>query len=426
MRRILVLTVGGSHEPIVQSIEHNKPDFVFFLCSDDIGKTKGSYTQISGEGKVLKSSQDLAAADLPNIATLTGLQSDKFEIRRISKIDVLGDCYGVATETIRDAHSRFEDASIIADYTGGTKSMTAGLVAAALDDDDCDLTMVTGVRKDLKKVVDRTSLVRSVQITDLQLLRRVKTAEELLARFDYAAAREVIEEASRLCRSDESFQQLAEFATLCRGFDAWDRFDHELASSCLEGLPKARCRKHRIFLDVMISGRGHRFEMVEDMLHNAARRAIQNRYDDAVGRLYRTIEMTAQIWLKERYGIETGNVDLKRVDDNLHSGLKKHADDKGRIKISLLQSWDLISQMPDDKVGELYRPFRKELVNFLSVRNDSLLAHGIQPVTQQHFEQHSDIIIMFIREVIGLAAAELKKKKIVDLEQFPTRFEFAQ
>jgi hypothetical protein len=422
MKRILILTVGGSHEPIVESIEHNNPDYVFFLCSDDIGSTKGSYVQVVGDGKVLTSSFEVDSPDLPNIVTLTGLHADGFEIRRIAKIDDLPDCYRGAATAIQDAHTRFEHATIFADYTGGTKSMTAGLVAAALDDNECSLTMVTGKRKDLKKVVDRTSLVRTVQIADLQLLRRVKIAEELLARYDYAAAREVIEEASKLCRHDESFQQLTEFASLCRGFDAWDRFDHRTAKACLIGLSKGRCGKQRAFLDVMLEKRGHGFEMVEDILLNAARRAAQHRYDDAAGRLYRATEMTAQIWLEEKYGIETGNVDLDKVPENTRPSLEEDSDDKGRIRIGLIKAWDLISEMPDDSVGKKFQTFRPELLKFLSVRNESLLAHGIQPVGERQFRLHSDAVSSFIGEVIDLAIDGLKKKRKIPATQFPTEF----
>lgn len=422
MQRVLILTVGGSHEPIVESIKHNCPDFVFFLCSDDIGSTKGSYVQVAGEGKVLRSSVDLASPDLPNIVMLTGLQAEIFEVRRIARIDDLTDCYRVAAEVIRDAHDRFEYSSILADYTGGTKSMTAGLVAAALDDGKCALTMVTGVRKDLKKVVDRTSLVRSVQIADLQLVRRVKIAEDLLTRYDYGAAREVIEEASRLCSHEQSFQQLVQFVTLCRGFDAWDRFDHETARACLCGLTKGCCGKQKAFLEVMLEKRGHGFEMVEDLLLNAARREAQYRYDDAAGRLYRATEMTAQIWLEARYDIQTGNVDLAKVPENVRPSLQKKADGKGRIRIALVDAWDLISEMPDDTVGQTFRPFRADLLKFLKVRNESLLAHGSQPVGEQHLKLHSGAITKFITEIIDLAAGSLKKKRIVQAIQFPKTF----
>ena len=33
MKKILVLSVGGSAEPIVKAIKINEPDFVYFFCS---------------------------------------------------------------------------------------------------------------------------------------------------------------------------------------------------------------------------------------------------------------------------------------------------------------------------------------------------------------------------------------------------------
>lgn len=47
MKKVLILTVGGSHEPVVKSIRDNKPDYIVFLCSDDLPTTKGSYIQIT-------------------------------------------------------------------------------------------------------------------------------------------------------------------------------------------------------------------------------------------------------------------------------------------------------------------------------------------------------------------------------------------
>ena len=59
---------------------------------------------------------------------------------------------------------------------------------------------------------------------------------------------------------------------------------------------------------------GHGLEAVEDLLRNAERRASQQRYDHAVGRFYRAMELTEQLLLKQgvckqvgKQGIETGN-----------------------------------------------------------------------------------------------------------------------
>ena len=52
MKKVLILTIGGSHEPIVKSIKDTKADYVVFLCSDDLPTTKGSYTQITDKAEV--------------------------------------------------------------------------------------------------------------------------------------------------------------------------------------------------------------------------------------------------------------------------------------------------------------------------------------------------------------------------------------
>lgn len=51
---------------------------------------------------------------------------------------------------------RFPGARFIADYTGGTKTMTAALVCTALERDDVTLQLVSGARPDLVAVRDGT------------------------------------------------------------------------------------------------------------------------------------------------------------------------------------------------------------------------------------------------------------------------------
>lgn len=48
MKRILILSVGGSSEPIINAINFYKPDFVYFFCSSG---PKGSAITIDGSGE---------------------------------------------------------------------------------------------------------------------------------------------------------------------------------------------------------------------------------------------------------------------------------------------------------------------------------------------------------------------------------------
>ncbi len=367
MTQVLIVTVGGSYEPILQSIESNAPDFVYFLCSNDIGKTKGSYTQVNAEGNIFKSSMSATKNDLPNIVTQAGLDDTEYEIILIDRIDDLRNCHGVATEAMKKARGKFNNPLVSADYTGGTKTMTAGLVAAALDDEECRLSIMTGLRNDLKRVVSQTALSKQVPAGSLRLSRRIRMAEELIQRFDYSAAQGVLEEASRLCRDSERFQKMTEFVTICRAFDAWDRFNHDQAMVLLSSLPKQICVKQRAFLGVMQKKAGHGFELVEDLLLNVERRATQHRFDDAAARLYRAIEMTSQIWLQQKYGLDSSNIDVNKIPETAKTSFS--CETEGPIKISLMQGWELLASISGDVVGQQFPTFKSEMLSFLSVRN---------------------------------------------------------
>ena len=421
MRRILILTVGGSHQPIVRSILQNAPDFTCFLCSADNGKNKGSHTQVLGQGNVCSSRFGLERPDLPNIPTQTQLAPEAYTVRQITDFDNLSECYLAASECIEQLHRDHPEATLIVDYTGGTKSMTAGLAAAALDDGQCEIQLVSGVRQDLVKVVDQTEFVRPVRVWDAQLARRFRLARSAVARYDYGGAVGLLEDAAARFASSTTLDKVQRWLSLCRGFDAWDRFDHAAAQRLLQPYRK-HVVPHALVLDRIVDGKGDGFEWVEDLLQNTARRAAQQRYDDAVGRMYRALEMTAQVWLKHRYGLDTSQVDVTKVPEKCQEPLGKYRDDKGIIKTPLLASWDLVAAFADDPLGTHFAPMRNRLINFLTVRNTSLFAHGIRPVTPSDYREHSEQISDFIRTCIALAAESQGTKRRAVLEQFPTHF----
>lgn len=423
MKTILLFTVGGTHQPIVRSIQQNRPDFVHFLCSADSGKTKGSYTQVMGLGKVLKSDPRLEQPDLPNIVTLTGLDEKRFAVHQIEGFDNLNDCYLTALRLLEAIHEEYPEARIIADYTGGTKSMTAGLAAAALDDGRCEIQLVTGVRQDLRQVTDQTESVRPVHVWDAQATRRMKAARDFLARFDYAGAIRVLEEATARFASDRTMARLQRWLCLCRAFDAWDRFAHATARHLIEPYRKDFV-PYGIFLDAVVEGKSrHGFEWVEDLLLNAERRAVQGRFDDAVGRLYRALELTAQVWLQQRYGIDTGNVDLGRVPDSIKARVEKERSEGDKIKAGLFLAWDIIAAFTDDPLGARFRSERDALKDFLNVRNESLFAHGVTPIGERDYQRHAPRIQAFVHAAIGDGITALGKKRVVVLSQLPTSWE---
>ena len=234
---ILILTVGGSHAPLLTAIETIKPERVIFLCSDDQGGAKGSYLQVEGTGKVLCSKvpkREPTTSDLPNLATLANLSPDRYEVIRISQFDNLQECFQKAAEVIRQQRSSYPDARIVADYTGGTKSMTAGLAMAALEDERCELGLVTGTRRNLSLVQPGTQFAHAVKVWDLRALRRFTQIAEALNRFDYAAAQERLEAVAMTYICESLLSRVKAAVAACRAFDAWDRFAHADARDLLQ------------------------------------------------------------------------------------------------------------------------------------------------------------------------------------------------
>ena len=94
--------------------------------------------------------------------------------------------------------------------------------------------------------------------------------------------------------------------------------------------------------------------MLASILNNARRREDENKFDDAVARLYRSLELIAQIRLSKEYGIDSSNVDIdvlrqNNVDEDYLSEI--HISDE--IKFGLTADYELLAQLNDD-LGDFY------------------------------------------------------------------------
>ena len=149
MQQVLVVSVGGACQPIVTAVTDYRAKFVYFLASQG---PRGSRATIDGNGKPCKGRDE----EFPNIVTQAGLAAGTYEIIEIGDPDSLQECYAAARMVVNRAAAAFPHASFIADYTGGTKSMTVGLALAALEAKDWKLSLVKRAGTDLVRVVDGT------------------------------------------------------------------------------------------------------------------------------------------------------------------------------------------------------------------------------------------------------------------------------
>jgi hypothetical protein len=103
--------------------------------------------------------------------------------------------------------------------------------------------------------------------------------------------------------------------------------------------------------------------------------------DDAVGRLYRVTELIAQAQLRAQYGLRADNLDLDdtQIPAASRERLAALADEAtGRVRIGLAATYQLLAEM-QDPLGQYFRE-HPTLIVLLQVRNDSLFAHGLEPI----------------------------------------------
>jgi len=330
----------------------------------------------------------------PSITAQTGLQESQFTIRTITDPDSLQTCYAATRSALIDARQRFPDYRYVADYTGGTKTMSVALAMAALEL-DWELSLVKGARTDLIKVVDGTEVAGLINSWEVRAQQRMEEARRLYDDHHYAAAETLTSSILQTGPLSTELQAtLRKWVVLARGFDAWDRFDHDRAFQVLAPY-QALIVPNFIFLKQLTDNdrRATGYEAVYDLVRNSERRAHQKRYDDALARLYRACEMFAQIRLKQRTpSLDSGNLSIDALPEHLRSVYDQLRDpSNNKVTLGLRQDYELLAAL-DDPAGVAYRAREKHLLNGLNTRNNSILAHGISPIAIDAYRKFAEIL----------------------------------
>lgn len=385
---VLLCTVGGSHQPILTAIREVSPAVVTFFCTgpDPATGKAGSRAQVEGKGTPVEVIRRCEVVErLPNIPTQAGLSDEAFTVCEVPADDLDAAAHLMLAEIdrLRAAHP---EAELFADYTGGTKTMTAALAIAALERPGVELRLVTGARADLVKVHDGSQSSGAVGVEGIRLHRGMAPFLAAWGRFAYGEAAMGLAELPTP-RDPKLRAELQIARDLSRTFDAWDRFDHAAASNGLEVYRQRLGGAAAPWFNCLKSLTGGSDEArraparLWDLWLNAQRRAAQCRYDDAVARGYRLLEWTAQ-WLLSSVGIDTGNLG----EDQIPAGLTIHPGADGRRQAGLRNAWDLAAHHLGGEVQRLVQAERDHLLDHLRKRNYSILAHGDLPIARGDWE----------------------------------------
>ncbi|MDW8324899.1 MAG: TIGR02710 family CRISPR-associated CARF protein, partial [Burkholderiales bacterium] len=166
-----------------------------------------------------------------------------------------------------------------------------------------------------------------------------------------------------------------------RALAAWDRFDHAGALEILgnyEGVVAQALPAHFIALRSLAdpAKQAHTPLRLWDLWLNAQRRAADGRYDDAVARIYRLIEWTAQWQLASKLGWQTADLPREVAEA---AGIVPNRD--GKYQAGLYAAWQLAAEHCGGELAGFFARERQALLDHLRRRNDSILAHGTVPVS---------------------------------------------
>lgn len=423
---VLFCTVGGSHQPIVTAIRETSPRNVVFFCTGRDPGTgyPGSGQQITGKGRCIKAAPGDEHPSLPNIPAQCGLDAAGYECVLVAA-DQLDDAFEVMHETIaRWSAARQPGARLVADYTGGTKTMSAALVLAALEVGDVDLRLTTGARADLVRVRDGTQLGAPAGIEALRLHRAMAPLLAAWTRHAYDEAAHGLAGLHGVTNT-KLRTGLNRARDLSAAFAAWDRYDHHEALRLLDmyaPVVAGPLGTRYAALKILAGEPSPRQEALRiwDLWQNALRRAAAGRFDDAVARAYRIIEWTAQWVLRTRAGLDTADLPAAIAND---AGIAPGRD--GRHQAALFAAWDLVARhAPGSAAAEFIAEQRNAMLDHLARRNQSILAHGYTPVAEDDWKAmrqwlDAAFVPMLRKEIAGAGIAE-------PFAQLPDRYLFEE
>ncbi len=316
-----------------------------------------------------------------------------------------------------------EDYKIIINYNSGTKTMTmtAALISALYG---TDLISVIGKRNPEGFVESKTEQINYLnlyQYYDELLINKLK---ENFNNNNFESGKLLFKDITSNKINKKAYEKLFNtyYAADNVNFEEVDEnFDAKLFKEECEGLNHKQLEYNaKAFNIINIKNKDGTFHDERDyyilasILNNARRKYEDNKYDDGIARLYRSLELIAQIRLQKKYGIDTGKVDISilenyQVDDKFINKIKS----KKEKNIALSEDYQLLNYLGDD-LGKHYKKNFKKIRGMLTFRNNSILAHGLVSLSKEQFED-------FNEEVLDMA--RLLKQDIDDLikeTKFPT------
>ncbi len=395
-----LVSVGGAPAPILRVLRLYRPAHVWYFCSPT----------------------SRPQADQIHASLEWHPDRDYIEVERFEE---LGPCYLALRKAIPELLKkwRVRPEEVLVDYTGGTKTMSAALILAAIEHFQ-HFSYVGGEQREkggLGVVIDgkEKPLLQPNPWSQLAI-REVERARDLWDACEFEAAARVLREVAGRVPAPLRFYAIAELA---EGMAARHRLDFHEAISRLhgalgrlrlmfEGKPVSPLPLIQATLKLCEACKDNTvtLALLRELLDNAMRTARQGRYEDAAARLYRAMEMQGQIWLAEATNglFVNGRCDsenLGQLPEQLRTLPFCRPDEDGKIKLGMEQVFRALAVLGHERARAIVADIDSKDASGKTAsrwraatekRNASILAHGVTPIGKDGFEQMKRIASEFL------------------------------
>jgi len=117
----------------------------------------------------------------------------------------------------------------------------------------------------------------------------------------------------------------------------------------------------------------------------------------------------------------TGDLDINQLPNSLRNKYKNLEGRNHKIQLALEKSYILLSELDGEPLGELYLKQAQAIKDKLKIRNYSILAHGFQPISVNHYQEVREVFTTFIKASL---AAIVPPNFNPSSQQFPQSLNF--
>lgn len=404
MSKALITVIGvgdGVENAIYTSLKTHNAEFIIFIASE---KSRLTLDRI---------------IEKENKSILDCYRNN--EIFILTDVDNINPVFEVCEKALDYLKKKgYNEQDVAVDITSGTKIMSSAICSLAILHRLSNITYVTGKRDNNGRVRTGTEEVRMMNYASMFFRQDFIKIKEYLSDFQFDAALLIINKNLRNKNlNDNENSKLTDLKEIVEGFINWEHFDHNKSIKNFQRVEKYDVSAQINFLEELKrdvareTGKAKDIQkdhnivpsqyIIIDIFENACRRIKMGQYDDATARLYRCIEMIGQYLLTTKFKILSSDIDIELIKNKISEEYFTRLERKRtnyKITTGAKENLELFSELDQTHpISILYKNKEDELKTILQYRNNSILAHGLNPVIFENAKKMKELVEEFVKKI---------------------------